>query len=130
MLDTNTCVYFMKRRHASVVARFQQAQPEGLAISSLVAAELAYGVENSARPDTNRIALDGFFSAVEVMPWNEDAIWFYAKHKTRLRTVGKLIGELDLLLAAHALALDATFVTNNVREFERIEGLRVENWVA
>jgi tRNA(fMet)-specific endonuclease VapC len=129
-LDTNICAYFISRRYPTVTARFRASGPGELAISSLVAAELAYGVEHSARVDTNRQALTGFLHLVTVLPWDESAMWHFAKNKSRLKKSGTPIGELDLLIGCQALALDAVMVTNNTREFERIDGLKLENWVA
>ena len=130
LLDTNICAYFVSRRFPSVTQRFQQSDPQDLCISSIVAAELAYGVANSTRIESNRLALKDFLSLVHVIPWDERAIWLYAEQKTKLWRSGTKIGELDLLLGCQALALDAVFVTNNTREFERVEGLKLENWAA
>lgn len=129
-LDTNICAYFIGRRYPAVTARFRAVEPSELAISSLVAAELAYGVEHSARVEDNRRALNGFLQLITVVPWDESAMWHFAKHKSRLKKLGQPIGELDLLIGSQALALDAVMVTNNTREFERIEGLKLENWAA
>jgi tRNA(fMet)-specific endonuclease VapC len=128
-LDTNICAYFISRRYPVVTARFRAAEPSDLAISSLVAAELAYGVEHSARVEENRRALSGFLQLITVVPWDQSAMWHFARNKTRLKKSGQTIGELDLLIGCQALALGAVMVTNNTREFERIEGLKLENWV-
>jgi tRNA(fMet)-specific endonuclease VapC len=129
LLDTNICVYFISNKYPKVTRRFYDCEPEQLCISSLVAAELAYGVENSARVAANRINLEDFLKLVQVLPWNEKAMWHYARQKTRLWKAGAKIGELDLLLGSQALALDATFVTKYMKEFKRLQGLRLENWV-
>lgn len=129
LLDTNICAYVINRRYDNVVKRLRQIDPEDLYISSIVAAELAYGVENSARVEPNRKNLREFLDLIQILPWDEKAVWQYALHKTRLKKAGTTIGELDLLLGCQALAHDAVFVTNNMREFERIDGLRLENWV-
>jgi tRNA(fMet)-specific endonuclease VapC len=129
-LDTNICAYFISRLYPAVTAKFRAAEPSELAISSLVAAELACGVEHSTRVEENRKALTGFLHLITVLPWDEAAIWHFAKNKSRLKKSGQPIGELDLLIGCQALALDAVMVTNNTREFERIDGLRLENWVA
>jgi len=127
-LDTNICAYFISRRYPAVTARFRAVDPHELAISALVAAELAYGVEHSTRVEQNRLALEGFMRLITVVPWDVSAMWHFAQHKTRLKRLGQPIGELDLLIASQALALDAVLVTNNTREFERIDGLKLENW--
>jgi tRNA(fMet)-specific endonuclease VapC len=129
LLDTNICAYFINRRYENVIKRMRQIDPEDLYISSIVAAELAYGVENSAHVESNRKNLQAFLELIQILPWDEKAVWLYASHKTRLKKTGTTIGELDLLLASQALAHGAVFVTNNTREFERIEGLKLENWV-
>jgi tRNA(fMet)-specific endonuclease VapC len=130
-LDTNTCSYFMSQRYPQVTARLKSCEPKDLVIPSIVAAELAAGVENSAsaNKENNRIRLQALLSRFHIAPWDERAIWLFGKHKTRLWRAGTKIGELDLLIGCQALAADAVFVTNNVREFERIEGLQLENWV-
>ncbi|MEO7106097.1 MAG: type II toxin-antitoxin system VapC family toxin [Rhodoferax sp.] len=130
LLDTNICAYFLSRKYPAVAAKFRLHEPNDLAISSIVAGELAYGVENSTRIETNRLALKLFLSKMTVLPWDEAAIWHFGVQKTRLKKAGTKIGELDLLIGCQALALDAVLVTNNTREFERIDGLKLENWVA
>lgn len=130
LLDTNICAYFLSRKYPAVTAKFRLHAPSDLAISSIVAGELAYGVENSTRIETNRLALELFLSKMTVLAWDETAIWHFGVQKTRLKKAGTKIGELDLLIGCQALALDAVLVTNNTREFERIEGLKLENWVA
>lgn len=129
LLDTNICAYFISNKYPKVTARFYSCSPGDIAIPSLVAAELAYGVENSTRVQANRVNLQDFLKLVHVLPWDEKAMWHYAQQKTRLWKAGTKISELDLLLGAQALALGAIFVTNNTREFQRLRGLRLENWV-
>ncbi len=130
LLDTNICAYFMARKYPSVVNKFRALDPKELFVSSITAGELAYGVENSSRIESNRINLERFLGMMQIVPWEADAIWYFGAHKTRLKKAGTKIGEIDLLLGCQALAMDAIFVTNNTREFERIEGLKLENWVA
>ena len=129
LIDTNICVYLISGKYEQVNQRFLSIAPDQIAISAIVAAELAYGVEHSRRVQENRKRLDVFFEGVPILDWSKQTIWHYAKLKSQLRNAGTPIGELDLQIAAHALALDAVCVTNNTREFERIEGLRLENWV-
>ncbi len=129
LLDTNICAYFMSRKYPAVTARFREHDPSELAISSIVAAELAYGVENSTRIESNRRNLELFLAKMHIVAWDDAALWQFGFHKTKLKKAGTKIGELDLLIGCQALALGAVLVTNNTREFERIEGLRLENWV-
>jgi tRNA(fMet)-specific endonuclease VapC len=128
-LDTNICAYFMSRKYPAVTAKFREHEPGELAISSIVAAELAYGVENSTRIESNRKNLELFLAKMNVVAWDDKALWQFGFHKARLKKAGTKIGELDLLIGCQALAMDAVLVTNNTREFERIEGLKLENWV-
>ena len=128
MLDTNICIYAMQSK-LPVLRRFGKHRPQDLAISSLVAAELAFGVEKSSRPAQNKKFLDLFLGSMNIVAWDESAMWHYAKHRKSLAQAGTPIGLMDLLLASQALALNAVFVTNNTREFTRIEGLKLENWV-
>ena len=129
LLDTNMVIY-IQRGVPSVLARLNELGAQHVALSSIVVAELAYGVEKSAHKERNRKILALFLSEVRVLPWTHDAMWHYARHNHALRTSGQRIGDMDLLIGCHALALDAVCVTNNTREFERIEGLKVENWVS
>ncbi len=128
LLDTNMVIY-LQRGVPNVVARLNELGSDRVVLSALVAAELAYGVEKSGHQARNRKVLEMFLSEVRVLPWTQDAMWHYARQRHALRSTGKVIGELDLLIGCHALALDAICVTNNTREFERIEGLKLENWV-
>jgi tRNA(fMet)-specific endonuclease VapC len=129
LLDTNICIYAMKGQ-ISVLKKFKEHGKDALGVSSLVLGEMAYGVANSARVEANRAALMRFQSTMNVVPWDESAMWIYGEQYQRLKSAGRKIGEVDLLLGCQALALDVIFVTNNTREFERIEGLKLENWVA
>ena len=128
LLDTNIFIH-AQRGHANVLKRMRRAGQSNLVLSSLVAAELAYGVVKSTHKANNKAALEALLSAFAVAPWEESAMWFYAENFHRLRSGGTPIGEMDLLIGCQALALNATCVTNNTREFERIEGLKLENWV-
>ncbi len=128
LLDTNIIIH-AQRGHANVQKRMRRAGQSNLLLSSLVAAELAYGVEKSTHKAQNKVALEALLSAFTVMPWDESAMWFYAENFHRLRSGGTPTGEIDLLIGCQALALNAICVTNNTREFERIDGLKLENWV-
>ncbi len=128
LLDSNICIYALNGTHRTVLEKFREHGPQNLGISAVVAAELAFGAENSAR-QANRTALKQFLQTVTVLPWEPSAIWHYARIRKQLKEVGKLISAMDLLIASHALDLDLTLVTNNTREFERVQGLKLENWV-
>ena len=90
---------------------------------------MAYGAENSDRIPENKKKLNDFLAIMQVLPWDNTALWIYGKEKARLRKLGLTSGELDLLLGSHAVALGFTFVTNNTKHFDQIEGLKLENWV-
>ena len=129
MLDTNIIAYAKNNRPESVLQRLTQYRPEDLCISAITMAELEYGVCNSSRPDQNRMALLLFLSRISVLPFDADAAREYGMIRADLKKKGTLIGANDLLIAAHARSQGLTLVTNNTREFERVENLRVENWV-
>jgi tRNA(fMet)-specific endonuclease VapC len=129
LLDTNICIYIINQQPAQVLQRLIGAGRESLAISSVTVAELAFGVAKSTRADS-RAKLENFLSKFPILDWDEDAAWVYGNVRKALEAKGQRIGERELLLASQAVALGATMVTNNPREFERIEGLKLENWVA
>ncbi len=128
LLDTNMVIY-IQRGIPSVLQKLLALGRQRVALPSLVVAELAYGVEKSTHQARNRERLEQLLLEFTVLPWTHSAMWHYAKHFHALRQQGQLIGHMDLLIASQALAEDATLVTNNTREFERIEGLKLENWV-
>lgn len=127
LLGTNTCIYIINEQPEEVLKRLIQAGRESLAISTVTVAELAFGIEKSSRTGT-RAKLETFLSKFPILDWNQEAAWVYGKVRKSLEAKDQRIGERDLLLADQALALDATMVTNNTREFERVKGLNLENW--
>ena len=129
LLDTNMVIY-IQRGIPSVLQKLVTLGRQRVALPSLVVAELAYGVEKSMHQARNRERLEQLLLEFTVLPWTHSAMWHYARHFHELRQHGQLIGHMDLLIASQALAEGATLVTNNTREFERIEGLKLENWVA
>lgn len=128
LLDTNICIYVINERPPQVLARFRRERLGNIAISSITASELTYGVVKSGSA-RNRKALEMFMAPLDILPFDESAIWRYGELRTLLESQGRPIGSMDTLIAAHALAIGAVLVTNNVREFERVPGLVVENWV-
>ena len=128
LLDTNMCIYIINRKPAEVIQRFRRVPLGDIGISSITAAELAFGVTKSGSA-RNRNALEKFLAPLEIMAFGADAIWRYGQLRTGLERAGTPVGALDTLIAAHALSLDVTLVSNNLREFQRIDGLRCENWV-
>jgi tRNA(fMet)-specific endonuclease VapC len=128
LLDTNICIYLINDRPASVRKRLSVLDPGDVGVSSITVAELAYGVKKSRSP-RNLAALEGFLLPLEVAPFDLDAAMAYGSIRATLERKGLPIGPLDLQIAAHAIALAVVLVTNNQREFKRVEGLRVENWI-
>jgi tRNA(fMet)-specific endonuclease VapC len=128
LLDTNTCIYIINRRPAKVFEHLAGRHVGDIAISSITGAELAFGVARSGS-QRNQDALDKFLAPLDILPFDEDAMRRYGVVSSDLEREGTPIGALDLLIAAHALALNATLVSNNLREFQRIKGLSLENWL-
>jgi tRNA(fMet)-specific endonuclease VapC len=129
LLDTNICIYIINARPPEVLAHFHRYRLGEIGISSVVAAELAYGVAKS-QSERNRAALEMFMAPLEILPFDEKAVWAYGELRAGLERQGQSIGALDTMIAAHALSLDAILVTNNTREFDRVTSLRLENWAA
>jgi tRNA(fMet)-specific endonuclease VapC len=128
LLDTNICIYVIKRSPPHVLERFRKADVSSIGISSITYSELMYGVAKSLRPGQNRIALTQFLAPLEIMPYDDAAAERYGDLRAFLERQGTPIGSLDMLIAAHALALNCVLVTNNVKEFARVPHLRMENW--
>ena len=127
MLDTNMCIYAQKQ-NPNVLARIHENYQEGLAISSITLAELEYGVQASVNPEKNMIALLKFLTIVEILPFESSAAFEYGKIRADLRRKGTPIGNMDMLIAAHAKAENLIVVTHNTREFERVENLQLDDW--
>jgi len=128
LLDTNICIYIIKRKPVEVLGRFQQYHPGEIGISSITLAELQYGVAKSQAQQRNAEALSEFLIPLEVLPFGESATQVYGEIRTILERQGNIIGAMDLLIAAHALSLEATLATNNVKELARVPDLKIENW--
>jgi tRNA(fMet)-specific endonuclease VapC len=128
LLDTNICIYVINTKPPEVLQRFRDYRMGEIGICSVVAAELAYGVAKSGST-RNRQALEMFLAPLIILPFDEDAIWAYGELRAELERKGTPIGSLDTMIAAHALSLRCTLVTNNTREFAKVPGLALENWV-
>lgn len=128
LLDTNTCIYVIRRRPPSVHAQLNQLDADEIGLSVLVAMELEVGAMR-AQAHSYAPAVRRFIAAFNVLPLTDTARSHFATARCDLMQRGVLIGPMDLLIAAHALALDATLVTNNEREFKRVRGLRTANWL-
>ena len=129
MLDTNICIYIIKKKPEEVIKRFLKMKPDSIAISSITVSELYYGVAKSSKPNEKTIALEQFILPLTVINYNKEDSISYGKLRAKLEQKGKLIGAMDMLIAAQVLNRDLILVTNNEREFKKVEGLSVENWV-
>ena len=128
MLDTNIISYIIKNRDFALIDKFEEMSKEYIiAVSSITVAELLYGVmkKNSKKLE---VAVNEFLLPLQRLTFDENASYSYALIRTNLESKGLIIGSNDLFIAAHAKSLDAVIVTNNTREFERIEDLKVEDW--
>ena len=130
LLDTNMCNYLIKRQPAQTLVRLQSLDISTVGISSITLSELEYGVSKSSKSEQNKMALVEFLAPLEILPYDDAAAANYGPLRAFLESQGTPIGPLDTLIAAHALALGCTLVTNNVREFSRVPSLAVENWAA
>jgi tRNA(fMet)-specific endonuclease VapC len=129
LLDTSICVELIRGRSAELTARLKRRTIGSVGISSITLAELQYGVAKSSDPPRNTIALAHVVAPLVVLPFDDQAAAVYGQMRADLERLGQRIGSLDMLIAAHALALGVTLVTNNQREFRRVPGLKVENWL-
>ena len=129
LLDTNICIYLIKKQPRKVLERLMACPPDEAALSVVTLSELAYGARKSQAPEKNVAALELFAAPFRVLPFSQEAAFIYGDIRAALERRGTPIGPMDMMIAAHALAMDATLVTNNVREFKRVPGLTVENWV-
>ena len=129
LLDTNICIYIIKKKPEEVIKRFLKMKPDSIGISSITVSELYYGVAKSSKPNENTIALEQFILPLTILNYNKEDSIAYGRLRAKLEQKGKLIGAMDMLIAAQALNRDLILVTNNEREFKKIEGLSVENWV-
>ncbi len=129
MLDTNIVIYVIKRRPIEVLDTFNRHAGQ-LCISSITLAELLHGAEKSAQPEHNLQQVDNFISRLELLVYDHKAAAHYGDIRASLERKGTPIGVNDLHIAGHARSNGLILVSNNLREFERIEGLRIENWIA
>ncbi len=129
MLDTNICIYIIRQKPINVIDRFRQSQISDIGISSITLSELEYGIRKSAKPEQNQFALSQFSAPLEILPYDDLAAHYYGNIRAYLEKQGTPIGSLDMLIAAHALSLDCTLITNNEKEFTRVPNLEVKNWI-
>jgi tRNA(fMet)-specific endonuclease VapC len=130
MLDTDVCVELLRGRAGRVFDRLRRCALDEVGISSITLAELQYGVARSARPARHALLVAQFCAPLAILPFDHEAAETYGSVRAALERAGSPIGPLDTLIAAHALAQHVILITNNQREFRRVDGLQIENWLA
>ena len=128
LIDTNICIYLMNEKPLKVIEKFKNTEIGQIGISTITVSELKYGVTKSKYQKQSSKRLEEFLIPFEILPYDETASNYYGMIRFQLESEGKVIGPLDMLIAAHALSKDLTLVTNNEKEFLRIKSLKVENW--
>ena len=128
MLDTDICIYIIKRKPKSALERLEMLQPGQLTMSAITFAELMNGAKKSQHIASNISKLNELAELIEIYPFDQKAAVFYGDVRSALEKKGETIGSNDLLIAAHALSLNLILVTNNEKEFKRVDGLKIENW--
>ncbi len=128
MLDTNICIYAIKNKPPEVIKNFLMHDPDEMCISSITYGELMHGVEKSQAVEKNRVAITMFLSSIMILPFDHFAAEEYGKVRANLERKGTPIGPMDMLIAGHARSEGLILVTNNIREFFRVEDLDVEDW--
>ncbi|MEM8722551.1 MAG: type II toxin-antitoxin system VapC family toxin [Cyanobacteria bacterium P01_G01_bin.39] len=129
LLDTNICIYIIKQKPPEVLQRFNGYQIGDLGVSSITVAELEFGVQKSQFPAKNQQALTQFLLPLEIVSFDRAAAIMYGNLRATLENQGIPIGSFDTLIAAHALSLQVTLITNNIKEFSRVPNLQLDNWV-
>ena len=131
LLDTNICIYIINEKPKKVLRKFELYPVHEFAISSITHAELQYGIAKSIHKNRNQEALDKFLLPLTVLPFHgKKVVECYGEIRAYLESTGNIIGPLDSLIAAHALSLNLTIITNNINEFSRIPDLKCENWAS
>ena len=128
MLDTNICIFIIRQSSSQVLHRIEKTPPGQIALSAITVAELQYGVFKSSRPGKNAEALSKFLNPFQVLHFSEKDTMTYGRIRSDLERKGTIIGSFDLLIAAHAISNSLILVTNNRKEFSRVEGLQIEDW--
>ena len=129
LLDTNICIYLIKNKPESVAKKLKEIDIAEISISSITTSELYFGVSKSIKQEQNQAALNTFLLPFEILSFDEKDSFIYGKVRAKLEASGFPIGAMDLLIASQAISRELILVTNNTAEFERVKGLRIENWV-
>ena len=131
LLDTNICIYIINEKPKKILKKFERYPIHEFGISSITQAELQYGVAKSKHKNTNQSALDEFLLPLTILPfYGEKMVICYGEIRALLESRGKTIGPLDMLIAAHALSMGLTIISNNIKEFSRVPNLKCENWIS
>ena len=128
LLDTDVCIYLINKRSSSVLEKLHACRVGDVGVSAITVSELRYGASKSQRPGQNHEALDLFLAPFEMMAFDESAATAYGEIRAQLEKAGDPIGPLDMLIAGQAKTLNVVLVTNNVREFKKVKGLKIEAW--
>jgi len=129
LLDTNICIYIIKNKYIEIAKKMNKIGIENISVSSITIAEMEYGIAKSSRPQEAESKLYEFLVPFTIVDFNTNSARYYGKIRNELNTKGTPIGSMDLMIASIAMASDMKIVTNNVKEFERIPGLQIENWI-
>ncbi len=129
MLDTDMASYVIKGHSPIIEEKLSSMLPSKVCVSVMTRAELLYGLKRLPQGHRLHIGVRQFLKMVRALPWEADAADYYANIRHQLVTSGRLLGEMDMMIAAHSLAVAAVLVTNNTRHFERIPGLILANWI-
>ncbi len=129
LLDTNTCIYFLNSSSGKIISQFKRLSPSKINLSSITVAELFYGAEKSKAKKKNWAIVENFVSAFKIVPFDGKSCEIYARIRASLDKSGVPIGPMDLLIASISLSNNSILVTNNTKEFRRVKGLKLENWV-
>ena len=128
LMDTDVCVNLIRSKEDSLIRKVCAQELEQISVSAITVAELEYGAAKSSRPEQNRLALTQFFEPLRIRDFDARVAHHYGNIRAELERKGERIGAMDMLIAAHALADNLVLITNNYREFGRIEGLSTESW--
>lgn len=129
LLDTNICIYFLKGKSNNIILNFKKHKPDKIKIPSIVKAELLLGAEKSMNKKTNLELIYKFLDPFEIIPFGDKEAEIYSEIRSDLEFKGRLIGPNDLIIASCVLSLNSTLVTNNEKEFKRIQRIKTENWI-
>jgi tRNA(fMet)-specific endonuclease VapC len=129
LLDTNTCIYIINKKSNTILNKLSEIEISEMVISSITAAELYFGVEKSSKKDENLLSLNNFLLPFDILNFDYSDSIIYGKIRNQLQLSGTPIGPMDLLIASQAISKDLILVSNNIREFQRLQNLKLENWV-